>query len=233
MSSSSLSQPSPSTATGSMIISDSAGTAPPLARWQQAALGALAPAAALSLAAWGAVIPFAVSDPPEVWIPAVAAAPHRVELALGLLVLFGLTASAGALVVGSLARRGAPRLGTVALVVAFLGYTAASLDLLAYDGLALTAVRGGVDAAALLEGYESIGAVAVAGPLFLLMPLGTLLLGVALWVGRTVPRWAAAAMVVGILLVPVGGFLANAVLTAGWLLVAAGTAGAGAVYARS
>lgn len=196
-------------------------------------LGVLAPLPALGNAAWALAVPYATSDPPEVWLPAVAAAPGRMELALAFLLVTMLTAVPSVLVLGALARRVAPRLGAVATVVAFVGAVGVGVDGLAYDGFAIAAA--GLDPAtltALYGRYDTLLPVLVGGTLFLGVPLGTLLLGAALVTGRAVPRWAATAIMGGVLVAVFGGYVAMPLLVTGWLLVALGSAVAGAAYAR-
>lgn len=208
--------------------------APALSPWQRWALAALAPIAALCNAAWAATVPYVIDDAPQVWIAAGTGAAERLELSLLLFAGFALTGIAGVLVVGSIARRRAPVLGTTALVTAFVGHCVAVLGGFGIDGIALAAIRAGADVpttVALVHSYDTLPVTAIIGPLFLLMPLGVLLLGIALWAGHAIPRWSAAALIIGVLLVPIGGSVSMAAMVAGWLLVAAGYARAGLAYA--
>jgi hypothetical protein len=103
--------------------------------------------------------------------------------------------------VAMVARRGAPLLTTVAAGLAGLGFLfgitrGANDDMLAY----LTATKG-LDVATvgrLDEAYQANPTAAVGSLLFIVgLVFGTLLLGIALWRSRAVPRWTAVALAVG------------------------------------
>jgi hypothetical protein len=199
------------------------------------ALAVLAPVGPLAMAGWALAVPYALTEEPAEWIPKVAGNMGRTELSFWLLLVFAVTAGAGAIVTGMVARRGSLRLGTIGMVLAFAGFSALSFSGAGYDGAAAATINAGLDvptAENVLREIDSYQATAVGGALFIpLMFIGVLLLGIALWRGRTVPRWAAAALLVAFPIILAGGFVAMAVNALGWLLLAIGFAAAGAAYA--
>jgi hypothetical protein len=202
-------------------------------RW----LGYLAPIGPLAMAGWALALPYHVGDATDVWIPKVAESAGRTQLSFWMLLLFALTAGVGAIVTGLVARRGSLRLGTVGMALAFLGFSALSFSGAGYDGAAFAGMRSGLDLAAterLMSEVDTIQAPLVGSMVFMpLMAVGVVLLGVALWRGRTVPRWAAAAVVAAFPIVFAGGVVAMPLNAAGWLLMALGFGAAGVAYARS
>jgi hypothetical protein len=150
-----------------------------------------------------------------------------------------LTLIPGVIAVGLLARRAAPRLGTIGLVLAFAGFMSLFWSLMAgSDNIALGAARIGQSPALTGKLLDSIGAippVGFASDLFVAgHVLGLILIGIALWRGRAMPAWAAAAIAVSQVLhvifaivVPV-----HAVDGLAWCLAAVGFAVAASVLVR-
>lgn len=200
-------------------------------------LGALAPVGPLAMAGWALAIPYHVLEEPAEWIPKVAGDLGRTQLAMWMLLIFALTAGAGAIVTGLVARRGAVKLGTTGLVLTFLGFSALNFSSGTYDGAAGAAMNSGLDVAAtedIVTELDSFQALTIGGAVFLpLMFVGVILLGLALWRGRAVPRWAAGALIVAFPVVLVGGFVSMLLNALGWALMAVGFGAAGAVYSRS
>lgn len=98
-----------------------------------------------------------------------------------------------------LARRNAPRLGTIGLVVAFVAFMNLFWSTVSSgDSVALAAARIGTDPARpaftgkLLDSMAAIPVLGLGTNLFVLGHIiGLILLGIALWRGRAVPAWAA------------------------------------------
>ncbi|NRQ32781.1 hypothetical protein HII36_13160 [Nonomuraea sp. NN258] len=200
------------------------------------ALALLAPAGPLAMAAWALLVPYAVADAPDVWIPKAAAGVGRLQLAMWMLLVFALTAGVGAIVTGLVARRGSPGLGTAGMALTYVGFAALGFSGAGYDAAAVASRQAGLGQAAterLLAGLDAFQAPALGGAVFVpLMFLGIVLLAVALWRGRQVPRWAAALMPASFPLVMAGGFVAMPVNALGWLLLATGFGAAGAAWVR-
>ncbi|MEW2359860.1 hypothetical protein [Spirillospora sp. NPDC029432] len=200
------------------------------------ALGLLAPIGPLAMAGWALAVPYHVADEPADWIPAAASSMGRLQLSLWMLLLFALTAGAGAIVTGLVARRGSPRLGTAGLVLTFAGFSALSFGAAGHDAAAVGSRNAGLDTATSERILTEIGTFQAptvgSGALVPLAFLGVLLLGIALWRGRQVPRWAAAALLASFPLILLGGLAAMPLNALGWLLLAAAFAAAGLAYAR-
>jgi hypothetical protein len=200
------------------------------------ALAVLAPIGPLVMAGWALAVPYSLTDEPADWIPKLAANMGRTELSFWMLLIFAVTAGAGAIVTGLVARRGSLRLGTIGMVLTFAGFSALSFSGAGYDGAAAATVNAGLDvptAESVLKEIDAYQATAIGGALFIpLMVVGVLLLGIATWRGRTIPRWAAAVLLAAFPVILVGGFAAMAVNALGWLLLAIGFGAAGVAYAR-
>lgn len=168
--------------------------APPLAL--RAAL-VLAPVGPLAIAGLRAVLPYSTVDEPATAVEKIMAAPAAAGATLWLFLLALLTLPLGVLVTGRLAMRARPVLGTVAAVVAWIGFT--SLFAVTFpERLALAAPTAGVDpatVAALAVAVDAHPTASVAVATYVAGHIvGGVLLGVALW--GVVPRWAALALIV-------------------------------------
>jgi hypothetical protein len=158
-------------------------------RWLAAALIPIGPAA---VAVLRYVLPYDTVDNSATVVAKVLAAPDRQSLVLWLGFIAILTLVPGALCVGRLARPGTPRLTTTALLLLIPGYLAlpwlGASDLLVWMG-----ARAGVDPAVLTRLLDTTHPTSDVAGLFFVAGhvLGTILLGLALWLSRAVPRWAA------------------------------------------
>lgn len=190
----------------------------------------------LGMAASVLTVPYAFGDPPAEWIPKIADAGGQTEASFWGLLVWGLVAPVGAIVTGLVARRGSRRLATTGMVLAFLGITAFGAGGYAYDGIALAASNAGLDTPAveeLLEKVDELQAPLVMSSVLIpTMFVGVILLGIALWRGGDVPRWAAAALIATPPLILAGGFVSMILNAAGFVLMAAGFGAAGLAYAR-
>ena len=107
-----------------------------------------------------------------------------------------LTLIPGVIAVGLMARRGAPRLGTVGLVLTFAAFMSLFWSTVAgSDNVALAAARIGVSpvlTGRLLDSMGAVPAIGLGSDLFVIGHiLGLVLIGIALWRGRVLPSWAA------------------------------------------
>ena len=172
----------------------SAPSAPPVdirrpSRWLAALVIPVGPAA-VAVLRWR--LPYTTVDDPREVVAAVTAHPeaHSLVLWLGLIAI--LTLVPGVLWVGRLTRRHAPRLTAGALLLLVPGYLSLSW-ITAGDLLLWAGVHQALDADALTTLYSATHPTsAVAEGLFILgHVIGTIILGVALWRSRRIPRWAA------------------------------------------
>jgi hypothetical protein len=166
------------------------------AAWRHAAL-IVTPIGPLAIAAVRWLLPYDTTDDPTTLVATVAAHPVAESAVLWLSLLALLTLPLGVLVVGAVAVRARPVLGTVAAVVAWIAFANLAF-LVGPDQIALAGVEAGLPAtstAALLEASVAHPVSTVATTVWVLGHiLGTVLLGVALW--RTIPVWAALALIV-------------------------------------
>jgi hypothetical protein len=166
---------------------------------------------------------------------AVAATYHHVGtfVALSWIDLFAaLTLAPAAIAVGLLAMRGSPRLGLAGMVLVVPGLL--NPDRNSGDALC-AAARAGLpkaDAQAVLDHLAELPVNGWFGfvAFYLAFVVGGLLLGTALLVGRTAPRWAAVSLMVSSL-IGVAGAVTDLGQTAGlvaWLLVTVALTGCAA-----
>jgi hypothetical protein len=161
--------------------------------------------AAVPLAALGPVaialvrgfLPYDTVDDPTTIVEKIMAAPGASTTVLWLAYLALLTLPLGVLIAARAAVAARPVLGSVAAVLAWLGF----LSLFAgagADTIAAAARDAGVGVeptVRLADAAEALGPSATAGLVFVAGHiLGTVLLGIALW--RVIPRWAAVALTV-------------------------------------
>ncbi|MHB1535859.1 MAG: hypothetical protein ACYC1D_14880 [Acidimicrobiales bacterium] len=190
-------------------------------------------AAPLLVGVGRALVPTLKDDKASTTIPAVVAhlSAGRAEL---ILAVFGLVL-VPFFVLGlyRLVNRRTPVLAGVGCVIGLVGWTMAPV-VTAGHALAYEVARLGGNPA-IYDRFLHNGAVNALTVVFIVgHVLGTLLLGVALWRTRVVPRWAAAAVVVGI----VGHLLSTPAASrgldiAGFVLLVAGCAAAGAAILRT
>ena len=195
--------------------------------------GLLAPLGPLAMAGWALSVPYQLSEDEQTWIPRAAAESGRLQVAFVMLLLFAITATAGAIVTGLVARRASPRIGTAGLVLTVAGFGAVSFSGAGYDAAAVASYRVGAPAERVLAELDTFVAPMIAGAVFVpLMALGVILMGVALWRGRAVPLWAAALLIAAFPVILVGGAFSTLVNAAGWLMMAVGFWAAGEAFAR-
>ncbi|MDD7937754.1 hypothetical protein PHK61_04880 [Actinomycetospora lutea] len=192
------------------------------------------PLGPLAVAGLRWLLPYDTTDDPATLVARVAASPGAGTAVLWLSLLALLTLPLGVLVVGAVAARARPVLGTVAAVVAWIGFANLAFlvpaDLMARAGVAAGLPEGST--AALVAAVAADPVSSLATTLFVLgHVLGTVLLGVALW--RVVPRGVAVALIVSQPLHVVAAVVVpNHTLDGlAWLLTAVGFAAATAVWA--
>jgi len=217
-----------------MTTTLTAPTRPDLA-WRRAAL-LVAPLGPLAIAALRWLLPYDTTDDPTALAERVAASPGAQSAVLWLGLLALVTLPLGVLVVGGIAARVRPVLGTVGAVIAWVGFAMLAF-LIGPDQIAQAGVDAGQPAgttAAFLAASTAHPVSAVATVLWVVGHiLGTVLLGVALW--RTIPVWAALALIVSqplhlVFAVVVPNHLLDGLA---WLLTAVGFAVTAAVGLRT
>lgn len=162
-----------------------------------AATVALAATGPLAIGAIRAVLPYDTVDDPATAAEQIQAAPAAASAVMWLILLAMLTLPLGLAIAGRLAMRARPVFGTVAAVVAWIGFLCL-FGALGIDYTAPAAASSGLpldDLVALDAAMTAHPAASVAIVVFVLGHiLGAVLLGVALW--RVIPRWAAVALIV-------------------------------------
>ena len=163
-------------------------------RWLMAALLPVGPAA---IAVLRLVMPYNTADDSATIVTKVAAHQQAQSLIVWLGFLGLLTMVPAVLWVARLTRRAAPRTTTAALVLLVPGYLSIGL-LVAADAALLFGVREHVDAGVLARQFDGVHPTAIVADAMFVAGhvLGTVLLGVALWLSRAVPRWAAVAAII-------------------------------------
>ena len=158
-------------------------------RWFAAVLLPVGPAA---IAVLRLVMPYDTTDDSTVVVAKVAADPDAQSLIVWLGFIGMLTLVPAVLWVARLTRRTAPRMTAAALLLLVPGYLSLGM-LVASDAALWFGVRERLDQSVLAGLFEAMHpTTVVAGVLFVVgHVLGTVLLGVALWLSRAVPRWAA------------------------------------------
>lgn len=155
-------------------------------------LAAILPLGPLAIAVLRAVLPY-TSDSSADIVAAVTADPSAQAIVVWTTFVALFTLPPAVLALGRLAARRAPVLGTLGLVVGGAGYLSLSWWA-ASDAMALTAVEGGIDPAAvsrMLDLYFAHPTTAISLGVFVVgHVVGTVLLGLALWRARLVPAWA-------------------------------------------
>jgi hypothetical protein len=138
------------------------------------------------------VLPYGIADDSPTVVKQVAAEQGTQSLVLWLGFVAVLTLVPAVLWVGRLTRRRAPRVTAVALVLLVPGYLSLAL-LLGSDALLWAGAHKGIDEGTLTVLYGTMHpTTGIAAGLFVLgHVIGTVLLGVAMWRSRAVPRWAA------------------------------------------
>lgn len=157
----------------------------------------LLPVGPAAIAVLRLILPYGTTDGSEAMVTAVQAAPgrHSVVLWLGLAAI--LTLVPAAVWVGRLTRRHAPRLTAAALILLVPGYLSLGW-LMGSDVLLWSGATAGVDVATMARLVEATHpTTAIAAIVFVIgHVIGTVLLGIAMWISRAVPRWAAVLTIV-------------------------------------
>lgn len=158
-------------------------------RWLAALIIPIGPAAVALLRY---LLPYNTTDSEATIVDKVLADPGRQSVVLWLGFIAILTLVPGAIWVGRLISPGAPRLTAAALILLVPGYLAlpwtGTSDLIIWMG-----ADKGIDAATLTRLTDAIHPTTdIAGLLFVAgHVIGTVLLGIAMWASKAVPRWAA------------------------------------------
>lgn len=201
-------------------------------RYALAVVAALGPAC---MAGWALTSPNGVADSIPEAAAHLAADPVGAQLSLLFVFLAGLFGAVGALVVGAVVRRGAPRFGAVAAAVAFVGFVFAT-----YPGpvAAIAAsTTAGLTQSQVLDLIAAVDAQplgVLAATLFVCVPAGILLLGIAAVLGARkgrCPWWVAVLLAASTPVIIVGGFTSMLLLASAWVLTAVAFGAAGCVYA--
>ena len=158
-------------------------------QWLAAILLPIGPAA---IAVLRLIVPYNTTDDAETVVRKVAADPGAQSLAVWMGFVGVLTLVPAVLWVARLTRRAAPRTTALALVLLVPAYLSLGM-LVAGDAALLFGVQERLDPAVLARLYEAPHpTTAIVGVLFVVgHVLGTVLLGLAMWQSRAVPRWAA------------------------------------------
>ena len=202
-------------------------------RYALAVVAALGPAC---MAGWALTSPNTVSDTIPEAAAHIAADPVGAQLSLLFVFLAGLGGAVGALVVGAVVRRGAPRFGAVAAAIAFVGFFTAT-----YPGPVAAIAASSAAGLSPTQVLDLIAAVdaqplgMLAATLFVCVPAGILLLGIAALLcarkGRC-PWWVAVLLAASTPVIIVGGFTSMLLLALAWVLTAVAFGAAGWVYAN-
>ncbi len=188
------------------------------------------------MAGWALTSPNTVSDTIPEAAAHIAADPVGAQLSLLFVFLAGLGGAVGALVVGAVVRRGAPRFGAVAAAIAFVGFFTA-----AYPGPVAAIAASSAAGLSPTQVLDLIAAVdaqplgMLAATLFVCVPAGILLLGIAALLGARkgrCPWWVAVLLVASTPVIIVGGFTSMLLLALAWVLTAVAFGAAGWVYAH-
>jgi hypothetical protein len=151
----------------------------------------------LSIAALRGLLPYDTVDDATTIADYVAAHPTAESAVLWLSYLALLTMPLAVLIVSRVAMRARPVLGTVAAVIAWIGFTGLAF-LVTPDLTAQAATDAGLPTATTATLLTAIDGNPVASTALLLFVaghiLGTVLLGLALW--PVIPRWAALVLIV-------------------------------------
>lgn len=163
-------------------------------RWFLAVLLPVGPAC---VAVLRYVLPYSTGGDSSETVQLATGAEATMSLVLWLAFVAILTLVPGVLAVGRLTRRRAPKTTAAALVLVVPGYLCLTW-LVSADIMLWAGAHVGMEQDALVRLYNaSHPTTMLAGGVFVLgHVLGTILLGVALWRSRTVPRWAAVVTII-------------------------------------
>ncbi|WP_156740945.1 hypothetical protein [Occultella aeris] len=208
-----------------------------LSRTTRLALAAVAALGPACMAGWALTSSYAVADSIPTSAAKIMADPAGAQLSVLLLFLAGLLGAAGALVVGAAVRRGAPRFGGAAAAIAFVGFVVAT-----YPGPVAAisvAPAAGLDDAqvlSLIAAYDAQPLAMLAGALFVCLPAGVLLLGIAAVLAArrgTCPVWVAVLLMASTPVIVIGGLISALAMGIGWLVASVAFGAAAWVYATA
>jgi hypothetical protein len=158
------------------------------------ALAILMPIGPLAIAVLRGILPYKTVDTPAAAAAKIAAHQGAESVVMWLMFAALLTLIPGVIATGMVARRGAPRLGTVGLVLSSAAFMSLFWVISVADMVGLAAARIGMSPATtgrLVTTVGNIHPVGLATGLFVFGHIiGIALLGIALWRGRLVPAWA-------------------------------------------
>lgn len=168
-----------------------------LRRWQRWVAALVLPIGPAAVAVLRFILPYNTTDGSSGVARKVLAHPGAQSVVLWLGFVAILTLVPAVFAVGRLTRRRAPRLTAAALLLAVPGYLSLTW-LIGSDLLAWAGAKQGLDGATLGRLLALVHPTsAIASVLFVLgHVVGTVLLGIALWRTRVVPRWAALGTIV-------------------------------------
>ena len=154
------------------------------------------PPLALYVAIARFLLPYDMSDTPEMIFDKLVAHPGFSMISMWIGAILAATCIAGVVAVGWVGRRRAPILSTIGLILAVVGFTCLAVgNTFGELSTALVASHPEFDRAtayALAAGLELGPVSSLTGTLFVFGHLiGTIMLGLALWRARMVPSWAA------------------------------------------
>jgi hypothetical protein len=156
-------------------------------------LALLIPLGPLSIAVLRGILPYHTTDSMTAMAGKVAAHQGAEQAVLWLSLLATFTLVPGTIAIGVMAVRAAPRLGTLATVLAVAGFSALP-GIVATDQTALGGTKAGLSPEAVAHLLDQVNAeptVTLAGIVFVAgHVLGVLLLGIALWRAGVIPAWA-------------------------------------------
>ncbi|MDF2975738.1 MAG: hypothetical protein K0S40_466 [Actinomycetospora sp.] len=203
--------------------------------WRRAAL-VVTPIGPLAIAVLRWLLPYDTTDDPVTIVAKVASHPTAMTAVLWLSLVALVTLPLGVLVVGAVAARARPVLGTVAAVLAWVAFATLPF-LVGPDQIALAGLDAGLPGPVTAALFTAAAAHPVSATATMVWVLGhivaVVLLGIALW--RTIPVWAAVALIVSqplhlIVAVVVPNHLVDGLA---WLLTAVGFAVTAAVGLRT
>jgi hypothetical protein len=158
----------------------------------------IAAAGPLAIAVLRAILPYGITDSTADIVSKVAAHPGAESAVLWFTYLAMLTLPIGVFVTARVAMRARPVFGTIAAVVAWLGFASMFASVVASDYAVQAATTSGIpgsSTATLLDAMAAHPATSVALAVFLVGHiLGGILLGIAVW--RVIPVWAAIALAI-------------------------------------
>ena len=212
-------------------IPDSSVTAPKSSRSRAGLVAALIlPIGPVAIAVLRFLLPYSTVDGPGAMAAKVANHLGAQYLVVWLGLVAALTIVPAVIWIGRVTRPSAPVLTGIALILAVPGYLAMAV-ILSTDIVLWSGIRSGLDPAVVSQVVASAHpAVGVAEGIFVIGHLfGTLLLGMALWRSKAVPRWAAGMTVISQPLHLVAAvFLVNPSMDlVAWLMTAVGFGAAG------